>query len=137
MKGKMIAAAIAMSALFTACAEGEAPAARDSEGEASGSEEGQATGDQYAAQLGLVPHAYDKSMDLTTSEQGVMLDGTLLEGCENGPDMNVSMAILESGTIYCYTWTDELEAWVIGQRLQGHVPTESEIADREAELSRG
>jgi hypothetical protein len=96
-----------------------------------------AVGDEYAAQLGLIPHAYEEGMKLATSDDGVTLDGVLLEGCENRPGYGVSVAILRSGTLYCYPWTDELEGWIIGQRLQGHVPTAEEITARERELARG
>jgi hypothetical protein len=134
MKWKVIAASITLGVLLSACADREAPARGAEDGATGGN--GEATGDEYAAELGLVAHPYDESMKLATSEEGVTLDGTLLEGCGNRPDVQVSMAILESGTIYCYTWTDELEAWIISQRLQGHIPSQEEISAREEELAR-
>src|SRR5918993_4979625 len=137
MKWKAIAAAMTLSALLAACADVPAPdnGARALADGDTGSE-AQATGDEYAAELGLVPHDYNEDMKLATTEEGITLDGNLLEGCENRRGVHVSMAILKSGTIYCYSWTNELDAWVTSQRLQGHVPTEGEIADREEELAR-
>jgi hypothetical protein len=88
-----------------------------------------ATGDEYAAQLGLIRHEWDPNADLRPSDAGLTLDGELLDGCENSPDLIEAFTVLENGHLYCYSGQTDLDVWVIGERLSGHIPTEAEIEE--------
>jgi hypothetical protein len=86
--------------------------------------------------MGLVAHPYDRSMKLEQGDGVLLLDGVPLAGCVTPTDGDESaFSILPEGVLYCYAAPTEVEVWVIGQRLAGHVPADEEIAAKEAEIS--
>jgi hypothetical protein len=120
-------------ALVTACAKPGAPGSSASNSPSSS----ELVGDAYAADLGLVPHDWNSSSNLHQTTEGLMMDGRSLVGCETPPPgTSFAFKILPSGHLYCYQGSSDLEVWVIGERLSGHVPTPEEIARASSDFDR-
>ncbi len=134
------AAALTGAALYGLAGAGASSPVDDrgNSGVASGDSEPdeELTGDAYAEHLGLQRHPYDpETMDLEQGQEGLMLDGRPLAGCETPTNGDAfAFHIMLDGGIYCFSAPTELEVWVISERLAGHVPTDEEIAQQEAEF---
>jgi hypothetical protein len=94
------------------------------------------TGDQYAADIGLVLHRWTPDRALDPTSRGLTMDGVLLEGCADSPDVIEAFTVLENGHLYCYSGETDLDFWMIGERLSGHVPTAEEIEDAADKVQR-
>lgn len=94
-----------------------------------------AVGDEYAAEMGLIRHDWNKSQKLQQTAAGLTMDGKLLTGCE-APSKGNSFAfkILPNGHLYCFEAETDLEVWIMSERLGGHVPTQEEIDDASADF---
>ena len=95
------------------------------------------TGEELAAELGLVRH--DKAPDATmqSTDEGLMLNGVVLTDCApNTTDdvVLIQQLDVDGSSFYCVHADSEIEGWIIGQKLNGHIPTDEEIKEMEAGL---
>ncbi len=91
-------------------------------------------GADLAAALRVEPHAWSVGSTIEVTEMGVLLDGTLTPDCATTPDLAVLVQQVGDGTFYCAVAETQIKAWILAQRLAGHLPTEAQIeAQRTAE----
>lgn len=89
------------------------------------------TGPALADSLGLVPAARPLDGEaITSSDDGVFIGKTRWENCppKDALGMVVVVQQTDDGQMYCIAAASRLEAWGIGQRLNGHLPSEDEVA---------
>jgi hypothetical protein len=87
-------------------------------------------GADLAAALRVEPHAWSVGSTIEVTDFGVLLDGMLTPDCATTPDLAVIVQQVGDGTFYCAVAETQIEAWILAQRLAGHLPTEAQIEAR-------
>lgn len=89
--------------------------------------------DSLAEELGLEPHHWPDGAIIGSTPDGVMLEGVRLDDCSSNSSADVVtiQQVGDGDIFYCVHAGSEVEAWIIGQRLNGHEPTAEEIATME------
>ncbi len=86
-----------------------------------------------AEELGLEPHDWPDGSIIESTPDGVMLEGVRLDDCSpnSSADVVTVQQVGDGDIFYCVHAGSEVEAWIIGQRLNGDEPTAEEIAAME------
>jgi hypothetical protein len=96
-------------------------------------------GDALAESLGLTKYGSIPGQELVSTDAGLTRDGELLTDCtttEAAPVLLV-VQVEDEDFFFCVRAATKLEAWEISKRLQGHVPTQSEIDEMTGEFHEG
>lgn len=89
-------------------------------------------GAELAEDLGLLPHHWPEGAQLQSTTEGVLLDGEILPDCSTVDDSGEIVMLVQidaTDLFYCIHAASEVEAWMIGQELNGRTPTDEEIAE--------
>ena len=87
-------------------------------------------GAALAEELGLTEHHIAEGARIESKDTGIYVDGVAVEDCKStdgAPFLTIQMT--GHGTYYCPSAPTKLEAWLIGQRLIGHNPSDAEIEE--------
>jgi hypothetical protein len=96
---------------------------------------GSAMGTALGEEFGLVPHDSPDGTVITSTEDGIMANGELVDDCTPS-DSDDAVAIADMGDFfYCLHGPSELENWVMWQRIIRHEPTQEEIDEMRLALS--
>lgn len=86
------------------------------------------TGTELARSLGLEPHAWTIGSTIDATPDGVVLDGTIPPDCSASylGDIVIVQQVGD-GTFYCAHGETVADAWAMGQRLLGSIPTPEQV----------
>lgn len=96
------------------------------------------TGPALADSLGLVPAARPEDGEaITSSEDGVFIGKTRWANCPPQDALGTVVVVQQTddGQMYCIVASSTLEAWELGQRLNGHLPSDEAVTFMEAALA--
>lgn len=91
--------------------------------------------EEVASQYGLESHPFEPGDIGEITADGFVLDGTRISDC-SPQDTGKAVVLQEvDDHFYCIVADNEVDAWVIGQKLLGKSPTAEEIAEMAENLN--
>ena len=91
---------------------------------------------EVAATHGLNAHPFREGDVFVATAEGLTQNGQVIDDpdCASADAAKITLFQELGDHFYCITAPTEIDAWIIGQRLQGHEPTAEEIDAQTARL---
>jgi hypothetical protein len=90
---------------------------------------------ELTEELGLIPHDAPDGTVIRSTPEGVVVNGEILADCSPTASGDAVLLLDMGDFFYCVHGSSDLEAWIIGQRIIGHEPTEAEIEEMRVALA--